>query len=410
MPIQCGTIIRLVILLSMPLLPLASGQSLSLLTPNSSLVMDAISEWTAMGDSYASGIGAGDLPPTPDPDRCFRCNNAYPKLIQSGPGSLSPNPEKLNFVACSGAKFSEIVDYQLNTRDRPGRPAWGNDPDFVTITMGGNDIGILYLVLTCIYSVPITGKGCDALIQQAFDMLDTQEFDYNAYEVIYLVRNQGKTARRPNFHIFVTGYAQLFNSQTTQCNGVTFGSNRLLLPPQFLTQARRARMNELAVALNHVLKTVVGRFPPGDVTFVDYDPLFEGHRFCDREEPNPDDDETWFFQYGTTSDPINPVTTSLGQLSGSNKTPIAAARSLSRRGLPRAGTLVNSSSDDTITGPKAAALNANGGYGAVLRDYVRVFHPKSRGHQAIQGAIIQAMNGVLLSRGAGATVAHHDTS
>ena len=413
MPSQYATtrILHHLLLLSTPLFLLASGQTLSLLTPNFTSVPDDITifEWTAMGDSYASGIGAGALPQTPDPDKCFRCSNAYPELLQSGPGSLQPIPERFNFVACSGAKTSEIIDHQLSIQDRPGRPAWGRTPQFVTITMGGNDVGILYLVLTCIYSVPITGKGCDALIQQGFDALDTEEFNYNLYEVLYLVRRQGKTSNRRNFHIFVTGYAQLFNSETTQCNEVTFGSSRLLLTPQFLTQARRARMNALAVALNRVLQRVVARFPAEDVTYVDYDMLFEGHRFCDRVEPSPNDDETWFFQLGTTSDPIN-RRADLQQFQDSNETENAVARSLLRKALPRAGGLVNSSSDDTITGPPAMTANLTGGYNAMFSDYFRVFHPKSRGHQAIQGAIHEAINRVLVSRGAGAAVAHHDTS
>lgn len=95
---------------------------------------NAITEWTAMGDSYASGIGAGDLPQGPDPDKCFRCRNAYPEVMQSGQGSLRPNPDIFNFVACSGATFPEILRYQLSNHDRPGRPSWGDAPEFVTLT------------------------------------------------------------------------------------------------------------------------------------------------------------------------------------------------------------------------------------------------------------------------------------
>ena len=283
-------------------------------------------------------------------------------------GSLQPNPEKFNSVACSGAKFSAILEYLLSTRDRRGRPARGNAPKFVTIAMGGNDIGILYLVLTCLYSVPITGTGCDALIQKAFDTLNTQAFEYNLFEVLYIVQDRGRKSRGPDFHIFVTGYAQLFNSETPQCNEVTFGSNRLLLPPQFLTQARRAKMNELAVALNRVLQNIVARCSPEDVTYVHYDMLFEGHRFCDRDEPNPDNDEKWVFQLGTTSDPINQVA-DLEQVLGSHETEYAVARSLLRKTLPRALGLVDSSSLDTEIGPTAEAANLTGGYNAMLRDY-----------------------------------------
>lgn len=112
-----------------------------------------IPEWTGMGDSYASGVGAGDQPED-DTNRCFRFPNAYPVVMQA---ELKPVPSKFNNVACSGNTFTQIKEKEL--LDKPEddgkngrRPAWGEAPEFVTITMGGNDIGILNLILTCILS------------------------------------------------------------------------------------------------------------------------------------------------------------------------------------------------------------------------------------------------------------------
>lgn len=68
----------------------------------------AINEWTAMGDSYASGVGAGEQP-ADDTNRCFRFPNAYPAIMQAGAGSLQPNPLKWNNVACSGNTASQIL-------------------------------------------------------------------------------------------------------------------------------------------------------------------------------------------------------------------------------------------------------------------------------------------------------------
>ena len=383
---QCSLLLLLVHLIS-----IASGQSLNLLNPNSSFFPNTITEWTAMGDSYASGVGAGNLPQGPDPDHCFRCSNAYPEMIQSGPGSLQPTPYKFNFVACSGATFSKILKYQLAEQDRPGRPAWGTGPEFATITMGGNDIGILPLVLTCIYSIPVLARGCDAVIQRGFDIIDSRDFQDDLIKVLLNVKMLGRLRYGRAFHLFVTGYARLFNSETSQCDQVTFKPGRVKLPAQYLTRDRRTRMNALAVALNRALETAVQNIRPrGAVTFVDYDALFEGHRFCDRFEPNPNDDETWFFQYGTTSDPSDSINqaTSHKEGPGTNETGNVVGRYPFRQTLPH---------DAPITGEENAALN----------DYVRVFHPKSRGHQAIRGAIIEK---VQLLRGAGAAGAPHKTT
>ncbi len=408
-------IIHYLFLLSAFLISLASSQSLSLLTPNSSSVSNDITEWTAMGDSYATGIGAGTAPQEPDPYRCFRFSNAYPNLMQSGPGSLQPSPDKFNFVACSGAKLPEIIDQQFLDHGRPGRPAWGA-PEFVTITMGGNDVGILYLVLTCIYSVRIIVIDCDAVIQRGFDILDSDDFKSKLNDVIGVVGIEGRRLYGPNFHIFVTGYAQLFNSDTEQCDHVTFKPDSLLLTPQYLTRARRIRMNELAIALNGALETAVGRFPPSDVTFVDYDALFEGHRFCDRPEPNANDDETWFFALGTTSDPTDQANGYI-EVAGTNATGKNVARSLRRKTHPRANQILDGQNDGTprhlpVKEPRDDTIpgNVTGGLNAMFADYFRVFHPKSRGHQAIRSAVLEAIDRVRLSRGPVSTAASYDTA
>ena len=401
------------------------SHALAIVASDSSLVSNGVTEWTAMGDSYASGIGAGALPQDPDPDNCFRCGNSYPRIMQSGPGSLQPNPGRFNFVACSGAKFDEIGTYQLLNRAFPGRPAWGSSPEFVTITMGGNDIGILPLVLTCIYSVPIFAMSCDAVIQRGFDILNSENFKIDLFAVIKAVQDKGRTKYGQDFHVFVTGYAQLFNSETAQCDQVTFRPNGigLVLPAQYLTQERRTKMNNLAIALNHALETAVGLFNPRDVTFVDYDHLFEGHRFCDRDEPNVNDDETWFFQLGTTSDPTNGAA-GLDEVSGANGTKNTVARSLVSKADPhgaspveyqRTDTLQSRSTEElqdiTISGNVAVAGNTTGEVNAgPLARYSRVFHPKSRGHQAIRSAILEAIDSVLLSRNARAANASHNTS
>ena len=395
------------------------------MTSDPLLFANGVTEWTAMGDSYAAGIGAGAPSQEPDPDHCFRSGNSYPRIMQSGQGSLQPNPGRFNFVACSGAKFDEIGSWQLLDRALRGRPVFGNSPEFVTITMGGNDIGILPLVLTCIYSVPILGMSCDAVIQRGFDIMNREEFKVDLFAVIKFVQDKGRRKHGQDFHIFVTGYAQLFNSERAQCDQVTFrpGGIGLVLPGELLTRQRRRRMNDLAKSLNHALETAVGLFDPSDVTFVDYDPLFEGHRFCDRDEPNVNDDETWFFALGTTSDPTNEVA-GVNEAPGANEADTLAARSLIRKAVPhdaspieyeRTGKLrsssVKESRENAIARNVAIVGNITGELNADFSArYSSVFHPTSRGHKAIRSAILEAINSVLLSRSARAANASINTS
>lgn len=78
-------------------------------------------------------------------------------------------------VCCCGAKFARILNHQLIEEDKPGRLAWGTASKFVMITIGGNDVGILYLVLPCIYWIPIIGRGCDTITERGFTILESQD-------------------------------------------------------------------------------------------------------------------------------------------------------------------------------------------------------------------------------------------
>ena len=335
-----------------------------------------------MGDSYASGVGAGPQDANDNYLGCFRFPLAYPPTMQSGDGSLQPNPLRFNNVACSGNTFQQILDKEfLDEPEKDGRygtrPVWGNAPEFATITMGGNDVGILNLVLTCIYSLKLWGDDCDTVIANGFATLDTPEFTSKAKEVIQKALDKGHGTRiGPEFKFFVTGYAQFFNQVREQCNTVSFKRPWSPAAPEYLTIERRTSMNKLALALNSKLHDVVSTFDPAQVFWIDYDAAFDGHRFCDRDEPDPSDDETWIFNWDDRDDPGNEALLNL---------------------LPAFTTLNSSKPAPAFNSDSAywdALLDATAddatdkGY---LSDYFRVFHPKPAGHAAIRAAVIQSV-------------------
>lgn len=177
-----------------------------------------------MGDSYASGVGAGPQPED-DTNRCFRFPNAYPVVVQA---ELKPVPSKFNNVACSGNTFTQIKEKEL--LDQPEddgrngrRPAWGEAPEFVTITMGGNEIGILNLISTCVLSFKLWGMNCEQVIQYGHDTISSQQFKDDLNGLIKAIVDKGRgTKVGGRFKVFVVGYAQFFNQETTQCNDVSF--------------------------------------------------------------------------------------------------------------------------------------------------------------------------------------------
>ena len=337
-----------------------------------------------MGDSYASGVGAGEQPPD-DTNRCFRFPNAYPVVLNSGDGSLEPNPSKFNNVACSGNTFQQILDKEfLDEPEDDGkygkRPAWGKEPEFVTITMGGNDIGILNLISTCIYSFKLWGKDCDQVIQEGHDIINGQQFQTDMKAVITKAVDKGRGAVGLEFRLFVTGYAQFFNQETTQCNDVTFKPGWNPLSPQYLTIERRTAMNGLALALNQALKSAVDGFPSDQgVTYVDYDNELEGHRFCDRDEPAPDDEDTWFFNWKTKDDP---ATQQLFANIEAYKSSVSNSTSDSINSFKTDADFFNAIAD---------AASNNTTTQSLLSDSVRVCHPSTRGHQKIRDVLKNAI-------------------
>ena len=179
----------------------------------------AISEWTAMGDSYASGVGAGPQP-ADDTNRCFRFPNAYPAIMQTGDGSLQPTPQKWNNVACSGNTASQILDKEfLDQPEDDGkngvRPPWGDKPEFVTLTMGGNDIGILNLVSTCILSFKLWGLNCEQVIDYGMGIAQSDELKQNFTAVIEKAYTKGRsTPVGIQFQVFVTGKSLAFHAES----------------------------------------------------------------------------------------------------------------------------------------------------------------------------------------------------
>ncbi|KAL8915870.1 MAG: hypothetical protein Q9208_008817 [Pyrenodesmia sp. 3 TL-2023] len=265
---------------------------------------------------------------------------------------------------------------QKQLQPAPFRSGWGDRPEFVTLSMGGNDIGFLELVELCIYSIPNLkdlSMECGDAIARSQRLVNSRNFVNDAINVLIATLRQGTDRQGPSFKIYVTGYAQFFNERTAQCNTVSFRPDYFrfaLKAKQYLTIGKRRALNKIARDLNAGIREAVMKAnfgAPGRVFFIDYDRQFEGHRFCDRIEPNPDDAETWFFTYGANEAAIGDFLSSIPQVedafSGrSNQT-------MSNDALLRL--LVEAAGDDPVKMD-------------LVGDLTRVFHPKPAGHRAIE--------------------------
>src|SRR5579859_4619870 len=143
--------------------------------------------YVALGDSYSSGLGAGDYDPAAG--SCDRSANAYPVLW-----SHAHNPASFTFAACAGATTSTLLQTQLS--------ALTTSTTLVSVTIGGNDVGFKTVMVTCVLG---STSDCVAAIQSA---------ERQASTILPAALNRVLTAisaAAPNAHVVMLGYPQLYD-------------------------------------------------------------------------------------------------------------------------------------------------------------------------------------------------------
>jgi lysophospholipase L1-like esterase len=193
--------------------------------------------YTALGDSYSSGVGTGSY--TLD-SACKRSIYAYPYLYtQTHPGT------SLTFVACSGAKTSNLLATQIQ--------AVTSTTTLVTMTIGGNDIGFANLIYQC------TLTDCSAALDNTRANLETT-LGASLDRVYTSVKARAAFAAK----IIVLGYPRVFSS--VGCFG-TFG----------ISSTERTKANALADALDQV---IAAHAAADGVTYRSAIGAFTGHAVC----------------------------------------------------------------------------------------------------------------------------------
>lgn len=196
--------------------------------------------YVAMGDSYASGVGAGDY----DDSGCGRSANAY------GPLLAEEFSADVDFVACGGAMVPDIRSRQLS--------ALSEDTTHVTISVGGNDIGFGDIITTC-----VNGSNDDCV--DRIDQAERDARDHLTDELAGLYADMADAA--PDARVIVVGYPKLFHEK--KCGSA---------PGFSVVEQRRA--NTMAETLNAITAEVADET---GFDFADPVPHFEGHGICSPE-------------------------------------------------------------------------------------------------------------------------------
>lgn len=239
--------------------------------------------YAAVGDSYASGDGAGSSKLLPHFDiGCGRFSQAYPVQIANSTGLNITNADFKN-LACGGTTSVSVLYSQVS---RIG------DSDIVTVTVGGNEVDFFVVLNACIHQWwPL--ESCEKEMTKARTLVQSSNFLDNFNRMVAVTKRSMKS----DGLLLVTGYSAFFNDKTEQCNNVSFSKRN---PSNFLTRELRASFNQMLRMVNDVIRAATEAH---GAVYVDLDSVFEEHRFCEEGVTEPaQSNGTWFFNVDLSGD------------------------------------------------------------------------------------------------------------
>jgi len=205
----------------------------------------------------------------------------------------------------------------------------------------------------------------------------------------------------PGTHLFITGYPRFFNPDTEYCSKVSFKSfcrDNKTLP---LTKDRRTQMNNLTLRLNKKIQSIIDASQPesGKITYVDTDPYFDGHRFCEEgvEEPSYRNKNIWFFPFEFFTNGATNFTVSDTTPSGDCQASIDSGRGPGDYFTCLiANEVLNGASIDLVDQPNNVATDDpdESTVEWLPLALLRTFHPTVQGHEAYKNAFFAAYQGL----------------
>ncbi|WP_314177619.1 SGNH/GDSL hydrolase family protein [Streptomyces winkii] len=202
------------------------------------LAQDAAPAYVALGDSYSSGLGAGDYGDSGD---CKRSSKAY-----SQQWTAANSPASFDFTACSGAVTDDVLSDQLGPLN--------DSTGLVSISIGGNDAGFADTMQACV----LQGESvCLEKIEEAKSYVTGTlpgklDSVYNAI-----------SERAPAAKVVVMGYPHIYKLNGECSVGIS--------------EESRAAINSASDVLND---TIAKRAADHGFSFGDVRDAFSGHEIC----------------------------------------------------------------------------------------------------------------------------------
>ena len=204
---------------------------------------DAVSavHYVALGDSYSSGVGAGDY--ISSSGSCERSYKAYPEQWAD-----ASSPASFVSVACSGAATSDVLSTQVS--------ALSPSTTLVSITIGGNDAGFATVMETCVLAPTSI---CLAAVSAA-EAFVTYQLPAKLDTTLATIRADAPAAK-----VVVLGYPDLYDlAKSSSCIG--------------LSTKDRTSLNQGADELDNALSTAAVVYHD---TYADVRSQFASHEICD---------------------------------------------------------------------------------------------------------------------------------
>jgi len=195
--------------------------------------------YVALGDSYSSGLGAGNY----SGGSCDRRANAYAQLWDN-----ANHPASFAFVACSGATTTDVINNQIS--------ALSSATTLVSVTIGGNDVGFENVMITCVLG---SDSACVNAINNAENQAQTQ-LPANLNTLFHDI-----SVRSPGARVVVMGYPEFYDlARSSGCIG--------------LSTTKRTALDGGADVLDSVIQAAAGR---AGFVYAEVRSAFGGHEICD---------------------------------------------------------------------------------------------------------------------------------
>ena len=217
--------------------------------------------YNAFGDSFTSGEGelsdqfyaSGT---NTDTNKCHLSRRSYPYLV----GAMWGWPT--TSFACSGARIDDVLQ-----RQRVDALAVAPSPSWVTVGIGGNDVGLMGKLKSCL------GLGDCEWVDAARRGATVEEIRALFPKLVDMLHEVQSTF--PQAQVSLVGYPRVVNaapSARSQCS---------LTIRTLLTDSERQYLDESIVYLNQVIKAAAYYT---HMQYFDIEQAFIGQRLCDATE------------------------------------------------------------------------------------------------------------------------------